>query len=157
MFSKDAIQIDDCPDVSSETDDFSGAETNIDLYSFYFAKIKSEEDLDILHGILFFTGKFVCGVSNGSLSPPGIILIIEKVFNIILNTNHFEIEIESFQFINNCQFLNSCPLDDEILARLDRRCIYFLKRSNQELVLTILDSIVRLSTIYIFFSRNDEP
>ena len=66
LFSKDAMQIEDFPD----------AETNIPLYSFYFEKLKSEEDLDILHGILFFKENFVCGVSNGSLSPPGIILII---------------------------------------------------------------------------------
>lgn len=78
-------------------------------------------------------------------------LLFQEVFNIILNTNHFEIEIESLQFINNCQFLDFCPFDNEILARLARRCIDFLKRSNEELVLTILDSIIRLSTIYIFF------
>ncbi len=76
LFSKDAMQIEDFPDDTSETDNFSDAETNIPLYSFYFEKLKSEEDLDILHGILFFKENFVCGVSNGSLSPPGIILII---------------------------------------------------------------------------------
>ena len=91
-FSKDPIQI-DFLDGTSENDNVSDAQMDLTFYLFYFEKLKSEEELDILHGILFFKENLECGVSNGSLSPPDINLIIQEVFNIILNTNHFEIEI----------------------------------------------------------------